>query len=136
MMSICIAVLAAGFALSSFCTAEVGIFIYPVYSLCYYFSLGGTNSGRVNLFLDYVSHSDRRYILGVKSAISGVIEFAVTILISLFISAAEKGDGTVLGTALGANVHPQQILFAASSIILLLLIIFYIPIFHKNSSFL
>ena len=136
MMSICIAVLAAGFAFSAFCTVSIGIFIYPVYSLCYYFSLGGTNSGRVNLFLDYVSHSDRRYILGVKSAISGVIEFAVTILISLFISAAERDDGTVLGTALGtalgANVHPQQILFAASAIILLLLIIFYIPILKKQ----
>lgn len=128
MMSICIAVLAAGFALSAFCTVSIGIFIYPVYSLCYYFSLGGTNSGRVNLFLDYVSHSDRRYILGVKSAISGVIEFAVTILLSIFLSAAEKNGGILFGLPL----HPQQILFAASAIILLLLIIFYIPILKKQ----
>ena len=43
-----------------------------------------------------------------------------------------KAEIRCLGTALGASIHPQQILFAASAIILLLLIIFYIPILKKQ----
>lgn len=79
LMQLCMTVSAVGYVLFAFCAPGSG-WLYPLYTLCYAFSLGGTNSGRTNLCFDYVAHEDRRYVLGVKAAFSGLVDFGVTLL--------------------------------------------------------
>ncbi len=129
MLRVCMSVLAAGFVVFIFCNGENVKFLYPVFSLCYAFSLGGTNAGRTNLCLDYAAHEDRRYILGIQSAVSGVCGFFVTLLASLLVERVEKNGNTVFGI----SVYPQQILFGVSAVMLLALAFLYLPHLSKPS---
>ncbi len=127
MLRICMTVLAAGFVVFIFCSPENARYLYPVFSLCYAFSLGGTNAGRTNLCLDYAKREDRRYILGIQSAISGVCGFFVTVLASFMVERVEQ-NGNML---FGFSVYPQQILFAISAVMLLCLAFGFLPLFKK-----
>ena len=127
MLRICMLVLVAGYVAFCFCSPANALWLYPVFSLCYAFSLGGSNAGRTNLCLDYVSHEDRRYVLGIQHAISGVLAFAFTLLASVVVEAIEQNGNRVFGLA----VYPQQILFAISAIMILGLAIFFLPKLNK-----
>ena len=127
MFRVCMTVLAAGFVVFAICSKENVRYLYPVFSLCYAFSMGGTNAGKTNLCLDYAAREDRRYILGIQSAISGICGFCVTLLVSLLVERVEK-NGNML---FGISVYPQQILFIFSAVMLLCLAFFYMPLFKK-----
>lgn len=127
MLRVCMTVLAVGFAVFACCSKETVRYLYPVFSLCYAFSLGGTNAGKTNLCLDYAAREDRRYILGIQSAVSGICGFFVTLLVSFLVEHVEK-NGNVL---FGISVYPQQILFVFSAVMLLGLAFFYMPLFKK-----
>lgn len=121
LLRLCMTVLSAGFAVFVFCTPSNAFIIYPLFSLCYAFALGGINSGKTNLCLDYVEHEDRRYILGFQHAISGIVAFAATLAASAFVDYAE------INQPFGANIYPQQILFGLSAVMLVLINIFLMP---------
>ena len=123
MLRICMLVMAAGYAVFAIATPRTGVFLYPLFSLCYAFSQGGSNAGRTNLCLDYVSSGDRRYVLGIQSSISGVVSFLVTIPVSVFVEWLEGRGNTLLGT----TVYPQQFLFGISACMLLLLAFAFLP---------
>lgn len=123
MLRICMLVMAAGYILFAVASSSTVIWLYPLFSLCYAFSLGGSNAGRTNLCMDYVSHEDRRYILGIQSAISGVVSFFCTIPASLFVSWLEARDNRLFGL----TVYPQQVLFVISAGMLLLLAVCFLP---------
>ena len=123
MLRICMVVLAAGYVAFMFCTTTTALWLYPVFSLCYAFSLGGSNAGRTNLCLDYVSFEDRRYVLGIKDAIRGVCDFGATIPASLLVEYVEKNGNRLFGF----SVYPQQILFAFSAAMLLILAFGFLP---------
>ena len=120
-MRLCLLVLTVGLVLFTFCTKQNSFIIYPLFSLCYAFSLGGTNAGKTNLCLDYVSHENRRYILGAQHAISGVIAFLATLGAAALVTYIESE------MPFGSSVYPQQILFAISAVMLLLLNLFLLP---------
>ncbi|MBQ9151434.1 MAG: MFS transporter, partial [Clostridia bacterium] len=123
MLRICMLVMAAGYVVFAVATPQTGLYLYPLFSLCYAFSLGGSNAGRTNLCLDYVSSEDRRYILGIQSSISGVVSFLVTIPVSFFVEWLEARGNTLFGM----TVYPQQILFTISAGMLLLLALAFLP---------
>ncbi|MBE6554546.1 MAG: MFS transporter [Ruminococcaceae bacterium] len=127
MLRICMFVLAAGYVVFCFCSPTNAFWLYPVFSLCYAFSLGGSNAGRTNLCLDYVSHEDRRYVLGIQHAISGVLAFVVTLLASLLVEVVEQNGNRVFGI----SVYPQQILFGISAVMILGLAFFFLPKLKK-----
>ena len=127
MLRLCMIVLAVGYVFFTVATPKTAIFLYPVFSLCYAFSLGGSNAGRTNLCLDYVNHEDRRYILGIKDAICGVLSFVATLGASALVSHVEGNGNTFFGIA----VYPQQILFAISALMMLALAFFFLPKFKK-----
>ena len=131
MLKLCLLVCAGGYAVFAFCApGSWGWLLYPIYSLAYAFSMGGTNSARTNLCLDYVSHEDRRYILGVKNAFSGVVDFCVTLLVSLAVEAIERNGNMILGI----HLYPQQLLFFANAILLLALTFFFLPKLKKKKT--
>ena len=127
MLRICMLVLAAGFAVFLFCTKQNVKWMYPLFSLCYAFSLGGSNAGRSNLCLDYVATEDRRYVLGIQYAISGVLSFFATLAASVLVDYVEQ-NGNML---LGITVYPQQILFAVSGVMVIALAFGFLPFLSK-----
>lgn len=127
MLRICMTVLAAGYVVYTVCSLVTALYLYPIFSLCYAFSLGGSNAARTNLCLDYVNHEDRRYILGIKDAIRGIVEFFATLLASLVVTFVE-GKGN---QPFGFSVYPQQILFAISALMMLWLAFDFLPKLKK-----
>lgn len=131
MLKLCLLVSAGGYVVFAFCApGSFGWLLYPIYSLAYAFSMGGTNSARINLCLDYVSHEDRRYILGVKNAFSGIVDFCVTLLVSLAVEAIESNGNMIFGF----HIYPQQLLFFANALLLLSLTFFFLPKLKKKKS--
>lgn len=123
MLRICMLVLAVGYVIFAVCSPKTVIYLYPVFSLCYAFSLGGSNSGRTNLCLDYAAQEDRRYVLGIKFAISGIFGFVATLLASALVEAVEQNGNQFFGI----SVYPQQILFVISAVMLTGLAFFFLP---------
>jgi MFS family permease len=123
MLRICMLVMSVGYVIFAVATPQTGIYLYPLFSLCYAFSLGGSNAGRTNLCLDYVSFEDRRYVLGIQASISGVTGFLATIPISFFVEWLEERGNCLFGM----TVYPQQILFILSAGMLLLLALAFLP---------
>ena len=105
------------------------LFLYPVYMLCHSFAMGGTNSARTNLCLDYVSHEDRRYVLGVKNAFAGVADFGVTLLVSLFVDMIEQNGNKIFGM----TIYPQQVFFLFNTLLLLALTFLFLPHLKKKT---
>ncbi len=127
MLRICMIVMAVGYTVFILCSPSTALFLYPIFSLCYAFCLGGSNSARINLCLDYANREDRRYILGIKSSISGVIGFCATLLASALVECVESSGNMLFGIP----VFPQQILFAISAVMLLILAFCFLPLFKK-----
>lgn len=122
MLRLSMTVSAVGCVFYAFCTPRMPLF-YLLYTVCHAFSLGGTNSGRTNLCFDYVDPDDRRYVLGVKAAISGMVNFAVTLLAARLVDAIEAAGNVVFGIA----VYPQQVLFGANALLLGVLVVGVLP---------
>ena len=130
LMKLCMLSAAIGYAVYAFCSPGwISYILYPIYALFYGFSCAGTNSARTNLCLDYVSHEDRRYILGVKNAISGIADFLVTLLVSMLVQYIESNQNQIFGF----SIYAQQLLFFANAIILVLLAFIMIPRLKKSS---
>ena len=127
MLRICLIVFAAGFVVFAICDASTVKFLYPVFALCQAFAMGGINAGRTNLCLDYAERADRRYILGIQSAISGMCGFFLTLAASAFVEWVEQNGNTLFGIP----VYAQQVLFGASAVTLLVLAFAYLPLFGK-----
>ena len=103
--------------------------MYVLFSLMHAFSMGGTNSGRMNLCFDYVAREDRRYILGIKATISGLIGFATSLLAAWLVKNIEQNGNTLFGISL----YPQQLLFGFTAVMLMVLLTFFLPQLKKNS---
>lgn len=130
LMRLCMLVSATGYLFFALCAPGVAsLFLYPVYMLCHSFAMGGTNSARTNLCFDYVSHEDRRYVLGVKNAIAGLADFGVTLLVSLFVDMIEKNGNQIFGM----TIYPQQIFFLFNTVLLLSLTFFFLPHLKKKT---
>ena len=131
LLRLCLAVMTVGHLCLVFCTPALGIvatILYVAFYLCYAFSIAGTNSSLTNLCFDYVEHEDRRYILGVKNALSGVAAFLTSLAFGALVNFVE-GSGN---TFLGITVYPQQILSAISAIITLGLVTLILPKLRKK----
>lgn len=131
LLRLCLSVMTVGHLCLVFCTPDIGLgatVLYVAFYLCYGFSIAGTNSSLTNLCFDYVEHEDRRYILGIKNALSGIVAFLTSLLWGFIVSFVQ-GRGNML---FGITVYPQQILFAISAIITLVLVVFVLPTLKKD----
>ncbi len=129
LMRLCMAVSATGFAVYTFCTPTIS-WLYILFYLLYSFSMGGTNSGRMNLCFDYVAREDRRYILGIKATISGLVGFATSLLAAVLVEKIGQNGNALFGI----SVYPQQVLFAFTAIMLVSLLFFFLPQLQKKKT--
>ena len=128
MLRICIIVLTAGFLIFAVSSHESIKLFYTIFSLCYAFALGGINSSRINLCFDYVECEDeKRYVLGIKDAICGIVAFFTTLAASWLVEYIEANSNVFLGL----NVYPQQVLFVMGALILIFITVFLLPKFKK-----
>ncbi len=131
LLKLCMLSSAIAYLIFAFCApGSLSYLLYPLYALFYGFSLAGSNSARVNLCLDYVSHEDRRYVLGVKDAISGLVEFGVTLLVSLLVQYIEGNGNSIFGM----SIYAQQLLFFFNALLLCALALFMIPFLRKKQN--
>lgn len=131
LLRLCLSVMTVGHLCLVFCMPQSGMLatvLYVAFYLCYAFSIAGTNSSLTNLCFDYVEHEDRRYILGVKNALSGVIAFATSLGFGAIVNLIE-GRGNLL---FGMTVYPQQLLSLISAVITLALVVFVLPTLKKD----
>ena len=94
---------------------------HTLYLLLHAFYMAGTNSGMTNITFDYVSHENRRFALGIKSAIGGFIAFLATLAVRVCVDAYPDGVFKIFGTP----IYTQQIL-SFGTFIIFILIVFYI----------
>ena len=131
LLRLCLSVMTVGHLCLVFCMPQSGMLatvLSVAFYLCYAFSIAGTNSSLTNLCFDYVEHEDRRYILGVKNALSGVIAFATSLGFGAIVNLIE-GRGNLL---FGMTVYPQQLLSLISAVITLALVVFVLPTLKKD----
>ena len=131
LLRLCMSVMTVGYTLLTFCTPALGtlsIIIYVAFYLCYAFSLAGSNSSLINLCFDYVEHEDRRYILGIKNAISGVATFLTSLLWGYIVSVIQGNNYSVFGL----TVYPIQLLSAISAVMTLVLVTVVLPGLKKD----
>ncbi|MBQ8388001.1 MAG: MFS transporter [Clostridia bacterium] len=131
LLRLCLSVMTVGHFCLVFCTPELGVgttVLYIVFYLCYAFSIAGTNSSLTNLCFDYVEHEDRRYILGVKNSISGIIAFITSLAWGAIVSYIQGQNNTIFGI----TVYPQQLLSLISAVITLTLVVFVLPTLKKD----
>ncbi len=131
LLRLCLSVMTVGHLCLVFCTPKLGVLatvLYIAFYICYAFSIAGTNSSLINLCFDYVEHEDRRYILGVKNAISGIIAFLTSLGFGALVNFVQNRGNSLLGI----TVYPQQLLSAISAVITLVLVIFVLPTLKKG----
>lgn len=133
MLTISFFIGAIGFIIFGFATPEncftVTLFGSSVklniFHIIYYIISGiyaaGANSGIINITFDYASYENRRYALGIKSAIGGLAAFLATTAVAPFVNMMQNNGNKIFGI----TIYSQQIL-AFSSGIIFLLIVFYI----------
>ncbi len=128
MLRVCMTVLSVGYVIFALATPKNAQVLYPLFSLCHAFSLGGSNSAKTNLCFDYVSRENRRYILGTKAAISGIVGFLTTLLASSFVNFIENHQNKLFGIP----VYPQQLLFTCSAALTMVLALLFLPRFSSS----
>lgn len=89
------------------------VWILAIYS-------AGSNSGMTNITFDYVSKENRRYALGIKSAIGGLVAFIATFAVRGFVDAYANGVFKLFGV----TIYSQQILAFAACLIFLFIVVY------------
>ena len=107
-------------SLNLFGSAVVINIFYIGYSILHAVYMAGSNSGMMNITFDYVSHENRRYALGIKSAIGGLAGFLATLAVSPFVDFVQENGNKLFGI----KIYAQQILSFLTFVIFLLLVIY------------
>lgn len=93
---------------------------HTLYLLLHAVFMAGSNSGMTNITFDYVSHENRRYALGIKSAIGGLIAFFATLAVRGFVDSHPNGVLKLFGMP----IYSQQLLSFGTFIIFLIIVIY------------
>lgn len=128
MLRVCLSIAAVGYFINVFTVPENGKIFYTTYYACYAVAMAGINSALINLVFDYVDHWKRADALAVTQAVSGVIGFAATLVVSPLVSHIQ-GNGN---TFLGIPVYAQQVLSLIALILYILAIIYISVVFMKS----
>lgn len=121
MMAVCFGIGAAGFLVFAFAMPSNGLIMYTAYCILSGIYNAGVNGGMMNITFDYVSHEDRPYALGVKSAIGGLAGFLASLAGAKVVDIIETNGNMIFGY----SIYAQQILSFAA-FLLYVFIVFYI----------
>lgn len=93
---------------------------HTLYLLLHAVFMAGSNSGMTNITFDYVSHENRRYALGIKSAIGGLIAFLATLAVRGFVDANPNGVFKIFGMP----IYSQQVLSFGTFLIFIVIVVY------------
>lgn len=124
MVSVCFAIAAAGFLVNCFAVPENGKVLYTIYNCLSAISMGGINSSISNLIYDHVKGEGRASALAISSAMSGVVGFLTTCLMSPIVSAIQNNGNRLFGIGM---YHAQFVSFIA--FVCTAFLVFYVRIF-------
>ncbi len=109
MVSICFGIAAASFLVITFASPAFGsangYIMFTMHYILYGIAMGGINSSLINLCYDYAPVEKRVGALAVTQAVSGVIGFLTTVLVSPLVDKIQANGNTVFGM----QIHAQQL---------------------------
>ncbi len=114
----------ASFLVVAFATPQNGSIIFILHYILYGISMGGINSALINLCYDYAPVEKRVGALAVTQALSGVVGFLTTTLVSLLVGKIQ-GNGNQL---FGIDIYAQQVV-SVIGVVFSLLAMLYVLIF-------
>ena len=106
MLRLCYCIIALGFAAAAFTRPANGRYLYAVYSILNAISMGGINSGEINLIFDYVAPEQRTAALSVRNTIYGLTGFLTVTAVSPLLSHIQNAGNRFCGIP----VYAQQVL--------------------------
>lgn len=121
MMEKCLLFLGVAQICAFFAVPKNGVLMFSLYYLFHGAAMGGINSALINLIFDYVDIDKRSDSLAVTQAVSGVVGFLTTLLLSPLVAKIQSNGNSVLGI----NLYAQQFC-TLISITFTLILIFYI----------
>ncbi len=117
MLMPCYLIAAVAYFVNAFSVPAVGHVTYSVFYCLYAVSMGGLNSGKMNLTFEYVDMESRVDAFAWQTAIGGVVGFVASFGMSLIVQAVEKNGNQLCGM----TVYPQQLLYIISSVLFVVL---------------
>ncbi len=126
-LTICFIVLALGYGVNIFTVPSNGHVMFMIYSCLYGVSMGGINSGLMNIIFEFVPAEERPAALGIKSATGGLTSFFAALAGGAILDVIQK-NGNML---FGINVYAQQVLSAIACLICVALVIYMYKVILK-----
>lgn len=108
MVRLCLIIAGMGFFVNIFTVPSNGRLFYTIYYVLYAVAMGGINSALTNLVFDHVAPELRSNALAISQAISGVVGFLTTLVVSIPVTYIQE-NGNML---FGAGVYAQQVVSA------------------------
>ena len=115
----------ASFLTICFATPENGKALFIIHYILYGAAMGGINSALINLCYDYAPTEKRVAALAVTQALSGVIGFTTTTLVSLLVEKIQANGNEFLGMGLYAQ-QVVSVIGVVFSILATLYVVFFI----------
>ena len=120
MLLLCYCIIASGFAVAAFVRPANGHLLYAIYSILNAISMGGINSGEINLIYDYVAPAQRTAALSVRNTIYGVTGFLTSSAVTPLLSHIQNAGNHFCGIP----VYAQQVLSVIACIVTVLTAIY------------
>ena len=115
----------ASFLTVCFATPENGEVLFIIHYILYGAAMGGINSALINLCYDYAPTEKRVGALAVTQALSGVIGFTTTSLVSLLVKRIQANGNQFFGMELYAQ-QVASVIGVVFSILAMLYVVFFI----------
>ena len=120
MMRICLGIAAAAFLVNVFTVPKNGAFMYLLYTLVYATAVGGIGLCQTNLVFEMVEPDLRSNAVALNSAISGLVGFLVTLIVSPLVDYIQQNGNQLFGL----NVYAQQMVSLIACIFTVLCILY------------
>lgn len=108
MVRLCLIIAGVGFLVNVFTVPANGAVFYTLYYALYAIAMGGINSALTNLVFDYVAPDTRSNALALSQAVSGVVGFVTTLIVSGLVTYIQNSGNTLFGL----SVYAQQVVSA------------------------
>lgn len=120
MLLLCYCIIAFGFAVAAFVRPDNGHILYAIYSILNAISMGGINSGEINLIFDHVTAEKRTAALSVKNTIYGLTGFLTVSAVTPLLSRIQNQGNQLFGIPL----YAQQVLSMIACLLTILTAIY------------
>jgi len=128
MVSICLCIAGAGFFVNIFTVPANGKLFYTLYYALYAIAMGGINSALTNLVFDMVGPEKRSNALALSQAVSGVLGFVTTLIVSGLVSHIQENGNRFFGM----DLYAQQVTSALAFVFTAVSVIYVLFVLHPG----